>query len=201
MLVFFKGKDMEIKISVVATLYFSERHLREFCTRIQRVLLPITAEYEIIFVNDGSPDHSDMPVLALQQEDPRIVLVDLSRNFGHHQAIMAGLEQAKGEYVFLIDVDLEEAPELLLEFWTKIISDEKIDVIFGVQEKRKGRLFEKMSRAIFYKILNSITHFKYPINTLTARLMKKCYVQSVLQYKEKAIDIWAIFILVKDLIR
>jgi len=187
---------MGIKISVIATLYYSEKHLLEFCARIQRTLRSITEEYEIIFVNDGSPDRSDITVLTLQQEDSRIVLIDLSRNFGHHQAIMTGLGQAKGGYIFLIDVDLEEAPELLLEFWAKIISDEKFDVIYGVQEKRKGGFFEKISGNVFYKILNSITHFKYPSNTLTARLMKKKYVDSVLQFREKAIDIWAIFILV-----
>ena len=187
---------MDVKITVVVTLYHSEKYVNDFYIRIQKALLAITDNYEIIFVNDGSPDHAAIVVLALQQNDSRIVLVDLSRNFGHHQAIMTGLAQATGDYIFLIDVDLEEEPELLINFWNTINSDQRIDVVYGIQQKRKGNFFERISGNLFYKLLNSINHFEYPANTLTARLMKSEYVESVLRFKEKAIDIWAIFILV-----
>lgn len=186
---------MSTKLSVVVTLYHSEKYLQEFYTRLQKTLLTITENYEIIFVNDGSPDLSEDGVLSLQNGDSRIVLVSLTRNFGHHQAIMTGLGQATGEYVFLIDVDLEEDPELLLSFWEVIQADVKVDVVFGIQPKRKGSFFESLSGNVYYKLLNSITHFKYPVNALTARLMKKVYVESVLLFKEKALDIWAIFVL------
>lgn len=186
---------MELKISVVVTLYYSEKYVREFYSRITKALLALTENYEIIFVNDGSPDGANLIVLELQHNDPNIILIDLSRNFGHHQAILAGLSQASGEYIFLIDIDLEEDPELLVYFWNIMKADQHTDVVFGIQQKRKGNFFEKVSGNLFYKILNSITHFNYPANTLTARLMKIKYVESVLRFKEKAMDIWAIFVL------
>ena len=76
-------------------------------------------EFELILVNDGSPDESLALALELQTKDRRIQVVDLSRNFGHHAAIVAGLEQARGQYVFLIDCDLEEQPEWLPVFIDK----------------------------------------------------------------------------------
>ena len=122
-------------------------------------------------------------------------VIDLSRNFGHHQAIVTGLQHVGGDYVFLIDCDLEEDPELLGDFWERMMSDGSIDVVYGIQERRKGNFFERISGSIFYKLLNAITHFEYPSNTLTARLMKKNYAAAVLNFKEKALDVWAIFVL------
>lgn len=186
---------MDVKITVLTTLYFSEPYLNEFYDRIKNVLKQISNNYEIIFVNDGSPDGCVPKVLELQRQDSSIVLIDLSRNFGHHQAIMTGLQHVSGDYIFLIDADLEEDPELLLTFFNKIQENKSIDVVYGVQRKRKGNFAERITGSIFYKILNMLTKTDYPANTLTARLMKRNYVASVAKYEEKAIDIWAIFVL------
>jgi putative glycosyltransferase len=186
---------MDVKISVVVTLYHSEKYVREFYSRIQKSILSITPNYEIVFVSDGSPDRADLVVLELQQQDSKIILVELSRNFGHHQAIMTGLGQATGDYIFLIDVDLEEDPALIVDFWQAMKMNSEVDVVFGVQERRKGNFLERVSGNLFYKTLNLIAKIEYPANTFTARLMKKRYVDSVLNFKEKAMDIWAIFAL------
>jgi len=186
---------MGMKISVIATLYYSEPYLIEFYSRIKKALIQISNDNEIIFVNDGSPDGCVQKVLELQRQDSSIVLIELSRNFGHHQAIMTGLQHVSGDYIFLIDADLEEDPELLLTFFNKIQEDKTIDVVYGVQNKRKGNFTERITGSIFYKILNMLTKINYPANTLTARLMKKDYVTSVTKFEEKAIDIWAIFVL------
>jgi putative glycosyltransferase len=186
---------MDLKISVVTTLYYSEKYLPEFYSRVRDAVQKVTANYEFVFVNDGSPDNSGSIVLALQQKDDRVTLIELSRNFGHHQAILTGLQHAQGDYVYLIDCDLEEDPELLLSFWEEIIKDDNTDVVYGIQLKRKGSIFERTTGSVFYKILNLVTHFDYPANTLTARLMKKKYVSAVLQFREKALDVWAIFVL------
>lgn len=168
--------------------------MHEFYGRVHEAVSKITDHYEIIFVNDGSPDNAAAAVLQLQVKDPRIVLVDLSRNFGHHQAIFTGLEAAQGDFVFLIDCDLEEDPELLQLYWTKMQEDPTIDVVYGVQAKRKGGRFERISGALFYKMLNALSDFEYPANTLTARLMKHQYVKAVTSFSEKTLDVWAIFI-------
>jgi len=154
----------------------------------------ITSEYEIILVNDGSPDGSLRNALSLQKKYTQIVIIDLSRNFGHHKAIMTGLQHAKGEYVFLIDCDLEEAPELLTEYWNAIQSP-GIDVIFGIQSARKGGWFERTSGRLFYWLFLKIISVNYPANSLTARLMTSRYVKSVTKFKEKELDIWGVFVL------
>lgn len=186
---------MGLRISVVTTLYYSEKYIIEFYNRVRKSLAKITDDYEFVFVDDGSPDNSAHKILTLQKDYANITLIELSRNFGHHQAILTGLQHVTGDYVFLIDCDLEEDPELLNSFWDTLQQDKNIDVVYGIQMKRKGNLFERTTGNIFYKILNLVTHFEYPANTLTARLMKKNYVSAVLEFKEKAIDVWAIFVM------
>jgi putative glycosyltransferase len=101
-----------MKLSVVATLYRSAAHLREFHRRATEAARAYAGEdYEIVLVNDGSPDDSLALAVQLAAADPRLVVVDLSRNFGHHKAMMTGLAHAHGERVFLIDSDLEEDPQ------------------------------------------------------------------------------------------
>lgn len=145
--------------------------------------------YEIILVNDGSPNNSLETALALQIVDPHIKIIELSRNFGHHKAIMTGLSYAKGNKVFLIDCDLEEPPELLGSFWRELHSSDTLDYVFGEQESRKGKLYEKLSGSLFYKFFNAISEIKIPVNFLTIRLMTKRYVQALQLFQEKEFTI------------
>jgi putative glycosyltransferase len=184
-----------MKLSVVTTLYYSQEYVREFHRRVVSSIRKITDQYEIIFVNDGSPDQSLQRVLELQRTDPNVVVVDLSRNFGHHKAIMTGLRFAKGDYVFLIDVDLEEDPELLDRYWAEIRGSEGVDVVFGIQKERKGGFFERISGRIFYGVFSLLAAIDYPHDTLTARLMTRRYVANVISYRETELDIWGLFVL------
>ena len=98
-------------LSIVTTLYYSAPYLEEFYARICAAAKRITSDYEIVFVNDGSPDNSLNIAISLYEGDERVRVVDLSRNFGHHKAIMTGLAHARGDFIFLIDCDLEEEPK------------------------------------------------------------------------------------------
>ncbi|MCH7501573.1 MAG: glycosyltransferase family 2 protein, partial [Nitrospinae bacterium] len=153
-----------MRLSIVSTLYNSAPHLLEFYERLTQCAQGITHDYEMILVNDGSPDASLDLALQLYEKDQRIRVIDLSRNFGHHKAKMTGLQHARGEYVFLIDSDLEEPPETLKRFWDEMQKARDLDVVFGVQEKRKGGLFERVSGAVFYKIINWFGDVKIPEN-------------------------------------
>src|SRR5882672_5715135 len=104
-------------LSIVTTLYHSAPYLEAFFARSCAVAEKITSSFEIIFVNDGSPDDSLQIALSLYERDRRLKIVDLSRNFGHHKAMMTGLAHARGNMVFLLDSDLEEEPELLTTFY------------------------------------------------------------------------------------
>src|SRR5258707_13729721 len=121
-----------MKLSIVTTMDRSQLYLQEFYERTAQAAQQITPDFEIVFVNDGCPDNSLEVALQLHETHPdHIVVVDLSRNFGHHKAIMTGLMYAQGDYIFLIDSDLEEAPEVLPQFYSTLL-DHDVDVVFGV---------------------------------------------------------------------
>jgi len=181
------------EISVVTTLYYSERYIRKFYDRIRVALEQITKNYEIIFVDDGSPDSGTDEVIKIIGEDSKVRLIELSRNFGHHSAIMVGLEHTQGELVFLIDVDLEEEPELLLTFSEKMNDNPKLDVVYAFVKHRKGNIFKRVLGWCFYKIINILSEVKIPHNTLVARLMKRNYVNNVVRFSEKHLFLGGIF--------
>ena len=176
-----------VKLSVVTTLYQSANYVADFYQRISCAALAMTADYELIFVNDGSPDDSLERTVALYEQDPRVRIVDLSRNFGHHKAMMTGLRHVRGDLVFLLDVDLEEQPEWLLEF-RNVMEQTGADVVYGVQRRRKGNLFERCTGAIFYKSFNALLQHPIPANLVTARLMTRRYVKSLVQHRERDDD-------------
>lgn len=177
-----------MKLSIVATLYQSAPYIEEFYQRASAAARQLTNDYEIVLVNDGSPDDSLSRAVSLTRKDEHVVVVDLSRNFGHHKAMMAGLAHARGERVFLIDSDLEEEPEWLLSFTEQMESD-LCDVVYGVQEKRKGGIFERWSGQCYYSIFQLITGLGIPHNETTARLMKRQYVESLLLFEEREMEI------------
>ncbi len=177
-----------MELSIVTTMYHSAPYLREFYERVSKAACKITENYEIIFVNDGSPDNSLELAVTLQKKDSRVTVVDLSRNFGHHRAMMIGLGYARGEKVFLIDCDLEEEPELLEAFHEKF-QESECDVIYGVQETRKGGAFERITGSLFYTVFNRLSGIRIPHNLVTARIMSSRYVKSLLLYKEREIFI------------
>src|SRR6476659_7311127 len=125
--------------SLVSTLYRSAPFVDTFVARCLALMGP---EDELILVDDGSPDNSLTLARARAAIDPRITVVELARNFGHHVAILAGLSHAQGERVFFVDSDLEEAPELLLEF-AAAMDASGADVVFGVHDHSHGSLLRK----------------------------------------------------------
>lgn len=185
-----------MKLSIVSTLYESESYVAEFCDRIKNAVpVGFKKSYEIILVNDGSPDNSLKIALKVASKNSSITVVNLSRNFGHHKAIMTGLSYAKGEYVFLIDSDLEEDPELLSLFLEHFKADEGVDVVYGYQKSRKGRSFERQSGRFFWSAINLLSGLRLTPNLITARLMRQKYVRALLLHREREVflaGLWSI---------
>jgi putative glycosyltransferase len=179
-------------LSIVTTLYYSAPYVEEFYRRASAAAKQMTSNYELIFVDDGSPDKSLDLALSLYASDPQVRVIELSRNFGHHRAIMTGLEHAKGDLVFLLDSDLEEAPELLQQFYAEMQTT-GADVAYGVQHSRRGKLFERMTGDLFYLIFNTLSPFPIPANAITARLMKRQYVRALVQHKDREICLSALY--------
>lgn len=154
----------------------------------------ITDDIELIVVNDGSPDNSLELAVALHSADPRVVVVDLARNFGHHKAMMTGLAHASGELIFLVDSDLEEPPENLLEFY-ELFRREGCDVVYGVQENRRGGLFERTTGALFFAVLDVLGDRPVPRNVVTSRLMTRDYVNALVSHQDREFiisDLWQV---------
>ncbi|MGS2716914.1 glycosyltransferase family 2 protein [Eionea flava] len=184
-----------MKLSIVTTLYRSAPYISEFYDRSSAIAQELVGDdYEIIFVNDGSPDNSLDLAIHLTEKDSRIVVVDLSRNFGHHKAMMAGLEYTEGQKIFLLDSDLEEEPEWLGQF-SKLMVEESSDVVYGRQKARKGGWFERWSGELFYSLFNWLSNIDHPRNIVTARLMTRRYVNALLSYRERELVISCLWVI------
>jgi putative glycosyltransferase len=175
-----------MKLSVVSTLYQSKVFLDKFLIEIEKAIQLIQiVDYELIFVNDGSPDNSLQYLITLKKEKyPKIKIIDLSRNFGHHYAIQAGLREAKGDLVFLIDNDLETHPNVLVNFYKTIKEDKSLDVVYGFQDVRKGNFIERVLGGLFWILINKLSDTKIPHNILTERLMTQEYVKALLSLND-----------------
>jgi putative glycosyltransferase len=188
----FSGEKM--KLSIVTTLYKSESHVSEFCDRAAAAAKTLNQNYEIILVNDGSPDNSLLIAKRYADDHANVKIIDLSRNFGHHKAIMTGLQHSCGDFVFLLDGDLEEEPEWLVTFW-QILNECGVDVVYGVQEKRRGSLFERLSGYLYYNLFRTFSGLQIPFNVVTARLMTRRYVNALTRYKEREVDITGLWMI------
>jgi putative glycosyltransferase len=177
-----------LRVSVVTTLYNSARFVEEFFRRSVAAVGAHTDDIEVIFVDDGSPDDSLEIARSLMGVGVDVKVVELSRNFGHFQAVMTGLGHADGDLVYLLDCDLEEPPELFGELYAPIATasaKEPVDVGFGVARRRKGGVTERIGGALFYRVLNSLSGVAIPVNAVMARVMTRRYVQALLTHQER----------------
>jgi len=187
------------EISVVTTLYNSAPFLKNFLQETIQTIHDIGFQsYEIILVNDGSPDNSLQLAIELKNtmfQNENIKIIDLSRNFGHHYAALCGFEQCSGHLVFFIDSDLEVPPSVLKVMYQKYIEnkDKGVDVIYGYQSNRLGKWSEKYSAQLFWKLFNYLSNIQIPENILSERLMTRRYVDALLKIKESNVFLAGIY--------
>jgi len=170
-------------LSIVTTLYRSQRYIERFYTEACRIADAIGLSFEVVFVNDGSPDDSLEVARALHNRDRRVKLIDLSRNFGHHPALMAAIAYASADLVYVTDVDLEEPMDFLRTCYERFQQGD-CDVVYGYQVKRRGTWLTRVTGEVFWKAFNFLCSTKLPRNPVTARLMSKRYVASLLEHHE-----------------
>lgn len=172
-------------MTAVATLYKSPEKIRELVNRLEIVLHSIVGnDYEILLVDDGCPMESGKIAKSLISEKQNLRVVHLSRNFGQHKAVMAGLSLTESEYVFLLDGDLDEEPEMLTLFWQELCKTQA-DVIFGVQSKGRRGFTDRVVGNLAYGLINIFSGVRVPPNVLTARLMSRRYVDALVQHKDQ----------------
>jgi polyisoprenyl-phosphate glycosyltransferase len=139
-------------------------------------------KYELIFINDGSKDSSLSKLIALSKNDPRVSVIDFSRNFGHQIAVTAGLDQAIGDAVIIMDSDMQDPPTVSFELVEKW--EEGYDVVYAQRKSRKDTFFKKLTASMFYKTLQRLADIDIPRNTGDFRLMDRRVVEEMKRFKE-----------------
>ena len=161
-----------LALSVVAPCYNEALGLAEFHRRVSSACGNVVAEYEIVLVNDGSPDHTWSVMNQLAAGDPHVVAINLARNYGHQIALTAGLQFTRGERVLIVDADLQDPPELLGQMMQRM--DEGADVVYGQREIRQGEgWFKRMTASLFYRILGHLVEIEIPRDAGDFRLLSR----------------------------
>lgn len=159
-----------VRYTIIVPVYNEEAVLHETYRRLTWVMKSIGEPYELLFVNDGSRDRTAEIIEGLAASDQCVKLLDFSRNFGHQIAITAGMDNARGDAIVIIDADLQDPPELIpqmIEKW-----QEGYEVVYARRSKRKGEtLFKKWTAALFYRTLNALTEVNIPLDTGDFRLI------------------------------
>jgi glycosyltransferase involved in cell wall biosynthesis len=171
-------------ISVVVPCYNEEGVLAELYRRLMATIETLAIRAEVVLVNDGSKDGTWPILLDLASTDPRLVLVNLSRNHGHQLALTAGLSQATGRRILIIDADLQDPPELLPEMMTAM--DSGADVVYGVRRRREGESkFKLATAALFYRLIERVTDVPIPRDAGDFRLISRRALDVLLAMPER----------------
>jgi dolichol-phosphate mannosyltransferase len=165
---------------------YNEEEVIEVTYRRLKVVLDTLGEtYEIVFVNDGSRDGTSDIVRGMCKADPNVKLIEFSRNFGHQIAVTAGMDHSSGRTVVLIDADLQDPPELILDMVARW--REGYDVVYGKRIERKGESwFKKMTAAMFYRLLRTMTSVNIPVDTGDFRLMDRKVCDALTSMRERS---------------
>jgi polyisoprenyl-phosphate glycosyltransferase len=176
--------ERRLLLSVVIPCMNEEEVLRETNRRLVAVLEGISVNFEIIYVDDGSTDSTPGLLRELQASDSRIRAIRFSRNFGHQIAITAGLEHASGDAVAIIDADLQDPPEVILDFVVKWLDG--YEVVYGVRTERDGETaFKLWTASLFYRFVRRLSDTRIPLDTGDFRLMDRRAVDALLSMPER----------------
>ena len=171
-------------LSVVVPAYNEQEVLEQFHRRLGAVLDSLPAGAEIVYVNDGSSDGTIGVMRRLRDVDPRVAIVDLSRNFGKEIALTAGIDFARGDAVVVIDADLQDPPELIAELvahWRQ-----GYDVVYGRRAAREGETWvKKITAHYFYRFIRSVSKVQIPEDAGDFRLLSRRAVESLKQLREQ----------------
>jgi dolichol-phosphate mannosyltransferase len=164
-------------------VYNEEGNLNELHRRLVSTLEKLGRSFEIVMVDDGSRDGSYAAMTALHERDPRVRGLRFSRNFGHHLAITAGLDAARGQAIVLMDSDLEDQPEAIAPLFAKL--EEGYDVVYGVRMGRTHSLFKRLTSRVFVALMNKLVDGEQQLNTSIFRIARRPVVDAVVACREQ----------------
>ena len=170
-------------LSFVVPVYREEKNIGEFLRRLRPILAGVSEDYEIIFALDPSPDRTEEVILEARAADPRVKLLKFSRRFGQPMATLAGMQYSTGDAVIVMDVDLQDPPELIVDMVTKW--REGYDVVLPQRRRRTGEPWiKRLVAETGYRVINKIADVHIPPNTGDFRLMSRRVVNEVVRLKE-----------------
>ena len=172
-----------MELSVVIPVYGCKNSLMELYTRLKESVNQITGDYEIILVNDNCPQNSWEIIEKICREDKKVIGIELSKNFGQMKAILAGLEMSRGDYVVVMDCDLQDKPEEISKLWNKI--KEGYDIVFARREKRKDKKLKIIISKLFYKIYSICTDVKYDSSLCNFSICKRNVIENYCKLREE----------------
>jgi len=170
-------KSNNINISVVSPVYGCSTSLLELYLRLKKTLEEITSDFEIILVNDASPDGAWKIIKEICEKDKRVKGINLSRNFGQHYAITAGLDHCKGEWVVVMDCDLQDKPEGILDLYNKAI--EGYDIVLGRRVERKDGFLKRITSRLFFAVFSFLTDTKFDHTVSNFGIFHRSVIDSV----------------------
>ncbi len=177
---------MEIKHSLVVPCFNEEGNIENFLAETRKAMNGYTENYEIVFVNDGSRDTTSQVLKKVFQnnKDVKIKVIEFSRNFGKEAAMYAGLTHAAGDYVTVIDADLQQDPKYAVEMGRILDSNPDCDMVAAFQEQRKEGKFITFCKTMFYKVINRMTEVPFIADASDFRTMRRPVVETILQLTE-----------------
>ena len=178
---------MKPDISIIAPVYNEQEVLDIYFEKMEKVLKSLPGKtYEYIFVNDGSKDATLNILKERAGKNPNIKIISLSRNFKKEAGLFCGMQYCSGKAAVLMDVDLQDPPELIIDFIKKW--EEGFDVVYGIRKnRRQDGFFKRVTSEIFYKIYNSVAFVKIPYNTGDFRLIDRKVINAVLSLNDRVL--------------
>jgi len=175
-----------IKISIVTPVYNAENCIEELYNRIINSVKEITSDYEIIMVNDASSDNSWGVIKKLIEKDKFVKGINLARNFGQHPALMAGLTYAKGDWIVVMDCDLQDNPDEIPRLYNYVIEN-NYDIVFGARIERRDTFIKRASSYFFYKCLSYMTNHHFDPEIANFSIAKKKVIDAYVSLPEKTL--------------
>jgi len=178
--------------SIVVPIYNDAMLADDFCREFEIVFqnyfneTNIKEEVELIFVNDGSTNDSITALKSIVKKYSFCKVIDLSRNFGQHIALTAGYANASGDYVGMLNVDMQEHPKEIVKFLDHFKNNPETDFVLGLRKYRKDNFINKITSRLFIKVMNKLTGDKTPLNSSTVRVMNRKFVNAYLSLNEKS---------------
>jgi glycosyltransferase involved in cell wall biosynthesis len=175
-----------MKLSLVVPCFNEEDNVERFFNEVNNVFLCNVDDYEFVFINDGSKDNTYKKLKELYENNTayNIQVLSFSRNFGKESGIYAGLKAAKGDYVCIIDADLQQRPEVVLEMLKRIEENDEIDCVAAYQEERNEGASLSKFKSVFYKIINKLAEVDFVNGASDFRLLNRKMVDAVLSMSE-----------------